>query len=59
MIDRLEQSLSNSGDPTTMSREQINAEIAAVVRSSLLNGSVSEADRRPVDRPSCCAIWRH
>jgi len=45
VIDRLRLSLGSSGDPTTMNHEQIGAEIAAIVRSSLLNGSVSEADR--------------
>jgi hypothetical protein len=45
VIDRLQQSLGSSGDPTTMNREQIVAEIASIVRSSLFNGSVSEADR--------------
>jgi len=45
MIDRLQQSLGNSGDPTTMSHEQINAEIATLVRNSLLNGTLSESDR--------------
>jgi hypothetical protein len=44
-IDRLQQSLSNSGDPTTMSREQIGTEIAALVHNSLLNGSLPELDR--------------
>ena len=45
MIDRLQQSPGNSGDPTTMSREQISAEIAALVGRSVVNGSVSESDR--------------
>jgi hypothetical protein len=45
MIDRLQQSLGNSGDPTTMSREQISTEIAALVGKSVVNGSVSEPDR--------------
>jgi uncharacterized protein DUF2795 len=45
VIDRLRLSLGSSGDPTTMSHEQISAEIAGLVRSSLLNGSVLEADR--------------
>ena len=45
VIDRLQLSLSSSGDPTTMNHEQIGAEIAAIVRGSLFNGSVSEADR--------------
>jgi len=44
MIDRLQQSLSNSGDPTTMSREQIGAEIATLVRSALPSGSLSQGD---------------
>jgi hypothetical protein len=44
-IDRLQQSLGNSSDLTTMSREQIGAEIAALVRNRLINGSVSEPDR--------------
>ena len=45
MIDRLQQSLGNSGDPTTMSREQIGAEIATLVRSALPSGSLSQTDR--------------
>ena len=45
MIDRLQQSLGSSGDPTTMSREQINTEITGLVGSRFLNGSLSEADR--------------
>ncbi len=46
VIDRFEQSLSNSGDPTTMSRDQIAAEIRSLVGEGLLrNGSVSDADR--------------
>jgi hypothetical protein len=45
MSNRLVQSLSNSGDPTTMSREQINAEIAALVGSSLYAGTMTDADR--------------
>ena len=45
MIDRLQRSLGNSGDPTTMSREQISAEIAALVGRSVVSGSVSESDR--------------
>jgi hypothetical protein len=44
MIGRLEQSLGDGGDPTTMSREQIGAEIASLANRSL-SGSVSEADR--------------
>jgi hypothetical protein len=45
VVDRLQQSLINSGDPTTMSHEQISAEIATLVRSNLFNGSASDADR--------------
>ena len=45
MIDRLQQSLGNSGDPTTMSHEQIGAEIAALVGKSVPNGTLSEPDR--------------
>jgi len=44
-INRLQQSLNNSGDPTTMSREQISSEIAALVRNNVSNGSLSEPDR--------------
>lgn len=44
-VDRLQQSLSSSGDPTTMNREQIVAEIATLVRGSVRNGSISEPDR--------------
>jgi len=45
VVDRLEQSLSNSGDPTTMNRDQIGAEIATLVRTSVVNGSLSDSDR--------------
>jgi hypothetical protein len=45
VIDRLQRTLGNSGDPTTMSREQIGADIAALVRSSVPNGSLAEPDR--------------
>jgi hypothetical protein len=46
MVDRFEQSLSSNGDPTTMSREQIAAEIRSMVGENLLTtGSVSDADR--------------
>ena len=45
MIDRLQQSLGNSGDPTTMSREQIGADIAALVRKTLPGGGLSDSDR--------------
>jgi Protein of unknown function (DUF2795) len=46
MIERFEQSLSSNGDPTTMSREQIAAEIRSLAGENLLTtGSVSDADR--------------
>jgi Protein of unknown function (DUF2795) len=44
MIDRLEQSLGSIDDPTAMSREQISAEISALVGRNL-NGSLPESDR--------------
>src|SRR5215471_16525064 len=44
-IDRMQQSLSNSGDPTTMTREQIGAEIAALVRNNISSGILSDPDR--------------
>jgi hypothetical protein len=44
-INSLVQSLSNSGDPTTMNREQIGAEITNLVRNRRLSGSLSDADR--------------
>jgi Protein of unknown function (DUF2795) len=45
-IERFAQSLGNSGDPTTMSREQIASEINSLVGENLLRtGSVPEADR--------------
>ena len=46
VVNRLALSLGNSGDPTTMSREQIAAEIRSLVGDSLLtNGGLSDADR--------------
>ena len=46
MIERFEQSLGNSGDPTTMSREQIASEIRGILGDNLLiTGAVSDADR--------------
>jgi hypothetical protein len=45
VTNRLMQSLSNSGDPTTMTREQINAEIAALVSGALYAGGITDADR--------------
>jgi hypothetical protein len=45
MISRLQQSLGSSGDPTSMSREQISEEVTALVRGGVLNGRLTEADR--------------
>jgi hypothetical protein len=46
IIDRFEQSLSASGDPTTMSRDQIASEIRSLVGDNLLRtGSIPDADR--------------
>jgi hypothetical protein len=42
---RLMQSLSSSGDPTTMSREQINAEMAGLVGGVLYSGGMTDTDR--------------
>lgn len=44
-ITSLVQSLSNSGDPTTMNHQQIGAEINSLVRDSRINGNLSDADR--------------
>ncbi|MBV9727087.1 MAG: DUF2795 domain-containing protein [Gammaproteobacteria bacterium] len=45
LTERLEQTLSNGGDPTTMSHEQIGSEINTLVRSRVANNSLSDADR--------------
>jgi hypothetical protein len=46
LIERLQQNLASSGDPTTMSHEQVNAEIMSLLGSGLVNGgSLSEPDR--------------
>ena len=46
MIERFEQTLGSSGDPTTMSREQIASEIRTLVGDDLISaGSVPDADR--------------
>jgi len=45
VTNRLLQSLSNSGDPTTMTREQINAEIATLVGGALYAGGLADTDR--------------
>jgi hypothetical protein len=42
---RLMQSLSSSGDPTTMTRDQINAEIATLVGGALYSGGMTDTDR--------------
>jgi hypothetical protein len=44
-LDRLQSVLSNSNDLTTMSHEQIGREIAGLVGTGLLNGSLSDANR--------------
>jgi hypothetical protein len=43
-VNSLVQSLSNSGDPTTMNHDQIGAEIASLVNNSRLSG-LSDSDR--------------
>ena len=45
VTNRLMQSLSNSGDPTTMTREQVNAEIATLVGRALYGGGIADTDR--------------
>ena len=46
LINRFEASLANSGNPTTMTHDQIGAEVRSLLGGSLLrNGSVSDADR--------------
>ena len=45
VTNRLIQSLNNSGDPTTMTHEQINAEITALVGGSLYAGGITDTDR--------------
>jgi hypothetical protein len=45
VLDRLESVLSNSNDLTTMSHDQIGREIAGLVGTGLLNGSLSDANR--------------
>jgi Protein of unknown function (DUF2795) len=45
LLDRLQQSLISNGDPTQMTRAQIEAEIAALTRRLLPSGNLTEQDR--------------
>ena len=45
LVRQLEQGLLTNGDPTQMSREQINAEIATLAGRRVINGSLSDPDR--------------
>src|SRR5262245_32892631 len=45
LVDQLEQSLSSSGDPTQMTRAQINGEIATLAGRRVINGSLTDQER--------------
>jgi Protein of unknown function (DUF2795) len=45
LVDRLRQSLISNGDPTQMTRDQINSEIGAITGRLLLNGNLTDQDR--------------
>src|SRR5262245_2289461 len=45
LLDRLQQSLTSSGDPTQMTRAQITSEIAALTGRRVLNGSFTDQER--------------
>src|SRR5215470_4100107 len=45
LLDRLQQSLISSGDPTQMTRAQITSEIAALTGRRVLNGSFTDQER--------------
>ena len=45
LLDRLQQSLTASNNPTQMTRDQIRSEIAALTGRLLLNGSLTDQDR--------------
>jgi hypothetical protein len=45
LADRLQQSLSSSGDPTQMTRAQISSEIAALAGRRVINGSLTDQER--------------
>jgi hypothetical protein len=45
LVDQLEESLSSSGDPTQMTRTQINSEIATLAGRRIVNGSLTDQER--------------
>jgi len=45
LTERLQQALNNSGDPTTMTHDQINSEINTLLNSRVANNTLSDADR--------------
>src|SRR5215471_19419029 len=45
LLDRLQQSLISSGDPTQMTRAQITSEIAALAGRRVVNGSLTDQER--------------
>ena len=45
LLDRLQQSLTSSGDPTQMTRAQITSEIAVLTGRRVLNGSFTDQER--------------
>jgi hypothetical protein len=45
LLDRLQQSLTSSGDPTQMTRAQIRSDIAALIGRRMLNGSLTDQER--------------
>ena len=45
LLDRLQQSLISSGDPTQMTRAQITSDIAALIGRRVLNGSLTDQER--------------
>jgi len=45
LLDRLQQALISSGDPTQMTRAQITSEIAALIGRRMLNGSFTDQER--------------
>src|SRR5215467_119852 len=45
LLDRLQQSLTSSGDPTQMTRAQVTSEIAVLTGRRVLNGSLTDQER--------------
>jgi len=45
LVDQLEETLTSSGDPTQMTRAQINGEIATLAGRRIVNGSLTDQER--------------